>query len=418
VFGWGLAFSATLCLALIGVGVYGYHFYVVQAEHPAAADRAAAAQRAGEPPPAPEPAAGPPAATVTDRFRADEQQIVALRTELASAMVAAERAAREQEALRLKLENAERVRLETEATLQASRSRITALEAELGAGGSVDRLVDANGQPLGEHAAVSAGDLATLGMELRLVERERNAARVQLDRALERISALEAAQAASTAGQGTDESRQKANEAAIVARLAELEAANQDLAADKSALELALARVEADRAALSETAAATRTELEASLVAVQAAQALSDDRAGELQVALAAAEARAAELEQGLSDTRTDRDALEAERASVAARLEAATQQIAALEGQRDAAASIAEETAARLESLEAERDGLAESLAAEREVAAQATARIATLESEGGRLEQTLVAERDGLAASLEASARRCWPWPASVTP
>jgi hypothetical protein len=261
----GFALSTTLCLVLLGLGVYGYQLYVARGERLAALEAAA---DAGRPTAPTAEAVGEAAGTVVERLRSNEELIGSLRAELAATAAASraatERAAREQEALRLKLENAERLRLDAEAAVDAARSRITALESELGAGGPVDALVDATGQPLPEVETVSPTDLAVLGMELRLVERERDGARLQLDRALERITALEAALEGAPSGVTADGVGDASRAAQQVA---ELENANAALSAQVQALETTLVEAERQRASLETAVAAAQAELEAQAAA-------------------------------------------------------------------------------------------------------------------------------------------------------
>jgi chromosome segregation ATPase len=412
----GFALSATLCLVLLGVGVYGYQLYTARGERLAALE-------AGTGAPAAPAASDATAGTVVERMRSDEQQIETLRADLAAAEAASrlarERAEREQEALRLKLEHAERLRLDAEAAVDAANSRIGALETELGAGGSVDALIDANGQPLAEIEAVSPGDLATLGMELRLVQRERDGARLQLDRALERITALEAASSGESIEAVVDGP-------AAAQQVTELESANEALRARVEALETSLAEGERQRASLEAAAATARAELQA--------RAGGEGEDGE-----ATGEARLAEVEQSLATMAAERDALAREQAALAAEARALAEErdgmaerlaaseadrerladrVAALEAiataraaeldaltlERDAAVAAADEAASRLAAKDGELASLTEELTGERGVAGAAAARIAALEGEIEALEAAAAADRNALTASLEA--------------
>jgi chromosome segregation ATPase len=375
--GWGLALSLMLVLVLAGLWLYGYQLYRVQTDRLAALEAGNGLKSSeSAPAEAAAPAAGEALSsdTVAARLQANDQRVGTLRRELDASVAAAERALREQEALRLKLANAETMRSEVEAALEASRSRIAALEAELGAGASVDTLVDETGQLLAEVETVTPRDLATLGMELRLVERERDGARQQLDRALERITALETRPGGPATAPNTGQADTSTANPALAARLAELEADNQELAAARAALETTLAGVEAERSALAAAAATARADLQARLDAVAGQQDLSADLARELEVALTTAEGRIGELEASLADAAASRETLEAERA------------------------------AARVEDLEAELASLTDELAAERQATYETAAVLTALKDEHRALSQTLEADRETFSTSLEA--------------
>lgn len=242
--------------------------------------------------------------------------------DLRTAITEPRRDSRDQQALMRELERAENRRLEAETTLAASRARIRALEAELGVGELVDALIDEAGQPHVAGDAVTPRHLAALGMELRVVERERDGARIQLDRALEQLAARRATpQAINGAGPRSPE-----NEAMLAARVEALELANRDLAREKGALEAALAAVEVERATL---VRASRDALASQAEAHAAALAAIDVERKRLRKALAEAVAQRphAATNQRLEDE------------GMAAALSAAQSQIAALEAELDAIA-------------------------------------------------------------------------------
>ncbi len=384
----GLAFSTVLCIVLVGAGVLGYRLYLEQSARLAALEALELEPGVAE---SGDTGAGPAAVaggTLAEMLQAREARIGTLEQELALAhddLAAAgtaraavdEQLTREQEALRLKLEHADRMRLDAETELAASRARIAAMESELGAGGTAETLVDATGQPLASLESVTPGDLAQLGMELRLVERERDGAREQLDRALERLAALEASVGADPVATADDAGAAGAAADATADRLAELELAQSALQSENAQLTARLERRIAEQSEVRAAAEAGRRELVTQIASAETRIADEAARNGEL-------EARLVALQQEL-------DSAVAERATVIAERDAATENATAAAEARDALGRERDQLVEAQAILTAERDTLAtlrDTLAAEREALMM------------GR--DTLAAERDDLRARL----------------
>ena len=376
--------SIVVSLALLAAGIYGYRLYEERGARLAALEA--------------ELESGVAVAPVDGAVGADgdplRAQLAAVRAELADATAdnaaMAERAESERRALRSALERAEAARADAQGELASSRARLAALEEELGMTGPVAGLLDEAGQPRGSLESVTPGDLAALGMELRLVERERDGARAQLDSALARIAELEDTRPTPPLA---------VDDPAVADRFAALGAERDALAAARAALEDRLAGLEADFAEIQASAARARNDFLARL-------ADADDRIIALQEERQAVARDLAESRAAREQLEVERDELVvAERDLEAARSEAA-ERARAMAEERD---RLAEENSA----LGTARDALArerDALAAEREALAadaitmQAT--IAALQTEFADREAELLAERDVLAEEAAAAA------------
>lgn len=414
----GFALTSLLSLGLIGAGYHGYRLHEAQAPRLAALEADAASANTSA-------TADGPAGQEAETLRLE---IRALRIQLAEATAnsenAAGRAARELEALRLKLANAEQLRADSELALAASRSRIVALEAEIGLSGGVDQIIDAAGQPDPADTPPTPAELARLGTELRLVEREREGARLQLDRALQRIAELEAAPASMPSD---------GELASLLERIEALTAENRRLEAERDESRA----IAAAEQAMAETA---RDDLDTRLFAITAASQEHEAESQRLVAALRADGERVAALEEQLAAETAELAALRQNHAAlsdehislkaVATALSLERDDLKAAmarlgeEADRRAAAAMAERESltAALAAAEAERDRLlaaldrqaeaagmsvpATALEAEREAAAAATARAATLEAELAAAREALAmveAESAGLEATVQ---------------
>ena len=276
--------------------------------------------------------------------------------------LATDKAAREIDVLRLKLENAERSADDAERKLAESRNRIAALESDLGLFGDVEAIIDAVGQPAAEPPTLE--QLARLGGELRLVEQERDGARAQLDRALERITEL--AQMSGLANEsGADGSNR--NDSTVAEEMEVLKNANSDLNA-------ALKAHQAQAAIEQAVNDSVRRDLESELAAVTAAKLDYEEK-----------------IEQLTTDFATERDmltaAVTAAKSRIAA-LEADAQRLTNdVDAQHEAHQAVIDDLQARISELVAgqmqlvnERDTLATLLAAAEARNAESQAEIARL--------------------------------------
>ena len=271
-----------------------------------------------------------------------------------------------------------------ENALAEALSRIALLEAELGRGDATD--IDDGVGFAPDPERDPAEQVESMALEIRLLQRERNAARRQIDQLMQANASLQDEVAALSeqthtpkADGGTDPAREEELvrlEDELAAARAELERRQAEI--DRAAKEhaAALAALGTERDALERDLAAARAraaELEAGLSAANEALTSSNDEVLRLDRLVAEARAQARNLEAERTALREDKARIEAARDEAQAGLASAREKIAALADELVTARNEAARVAPLEEELAALRTQLA---AASDEAAALRTAR------------------------------------------